>query len=357
MTRIRVGLVGCGTIANIMHLPGVEAMREWGMVELVAVCDAVPEKAREAALRFDAHRHYGDLTAMLEGESFDLLINNTPIPQHFPVTMAALKAGRHVYTQKPMSITVDEATTLIETARAQDRMLAVAPEHPVRPQVRAIRRAIDAGAIGKVTFARVVSSHNGPETHDVPRDSTWFYKQGSSPILDLGVHGLSTITAILGPVRAVSCLSGRSRDVRITTAGPFRGKEIGVEIDDNSLLGLDFGDARFAFMDSTYCMPATLAPHLEIFGTEGTLAVVGVPGAGPLTSLHHFRSDTKEWREIAVPPAPALRDLGVHHMVGCLREGTPLELTGERGRHLVEVMAAAPTAAATGQTQAIGTTF
>src|SRR5437870_9847909 len=122
-----------------------------------------------------------------------------------------------------MTTTVDEATELIEMARSRGLRLASAPEHPVRPVIRKLHELVHGGAIGKVTFARVISSHDGPERHEVPRDSTWFYKPGSNPILDLGVHGLSMITAVLGPVRRLSCMSGRSQDVRMTTKGPFKG--------------------------------------------------------------------------------------------------------------------------------------
>src|SRR5262245_23431439 len=134
-----------------MHLPGIAEMREMGKAELVAVCDAVPEKAKAAAEQYDVPAHFGRLDEMLDQADFDLLVNNTPIPSHFAVTLAALKGGRHVYTQKPMATTVGEATVLIEEAKQRGLKLGVAPEHPVRPVVRALRQLVDEGAIGKVT--------------------------------------------------------------------------------------------------------------------------------------------------------------------------------------------------------------
>src|SRR5438105_4370797 len=110
-----------------MHLPGIATMREMGLVELVAVADVFPEKALAAAEQYDVEAHYGSLDAMLARADFDLLVNNTPIPQHYEVTLQALRAGRHVYTQKPMTTTVAEATHLIEEARDRHLVLAVAP--------------------------------------------------------------------------------------------------------------------------------------------------------------------------------------------------------------------------------------
>ena len=348
-------MVGCGTIATVMHLPGLVQMRDLGKVEIVAVSDAIAEKAKAASEKFGVPAFYSDSDRLLAESDFDLLLNLTPIPEHFGVSLAGLRAGRHVYTQKPMSATVEEATILIDEAAKRGLRLASAPEHPVLPVVQKIGALIRDGAIGKVTFARVQSSHEGPEQHDVPRDSTWFYKPGSSPIFDMGVHGLSRITAILGPVQRISCFSGRTRDVRYHTMNAFKGQRIDVEIDDSSLMLLDFGSAEFGFLDATYCVEATLGPSLEIHGSEGTIAVV--EKGYRLVGIQLYESSKQVWREVEYPAAPPCRDLGVLHLVDCLRDGEPLLLTGERGRHLLDVMIAATTSAAEGRTIEVTTRF
>jgi len=355
MRKVRVALVGCGVIARSMHLPGLKTMEEMGKVELVAVCDVVEEKARAASEWFNVPQCYTDLDKMLKEADFDLLVDTTPIPYHFEVNLAGLQAGKHVYTQKPMTTSVEEATILIEEAKARGVKLGCAPEHPVRALIRQIRALIHEGAIGKVAFAKVRSSHDGPEKHDVPRDSSWYYQPGSSPILDLGVHGLSQITSILGPVKRLACFSGRNVPTRKTLTGPFKGKTIQVHIDDNSLLMLDFGDARFAFLDATYCVMASRGPRMEIYGSEGTIAVSGA--RGDPSPLYLYRLETMEWTQPEVPPDPPVRDLGVLHMVDCLLEDRPLELTSEHGRHLVEIMTRAPEAAREERIVELQTTF
>ncbi|HLZ10522.1 MAG TPA: Gfo/Idh/MocA family oxidoreductase [Chloroflexota bacterium] len=355
MKPIKVGVVGCGTIATVMHLPGLVWMRDQGKVEIVAVTDAIAEKSKAASVAFGVPAHFSDLDRMLSETEFDLLVNLTPIPEHFAVSLAGLRAGRHVYTQKPMSATVDEATTLIDEAAKRGLRLACAPEHPVLPVIQTIETLVRGGAIGKVAFARVQSSHEGPEQHNVPRDSTWFYQAGSSPIVDMGVHGLSRITAILGPVRRIACFSGRSRDVRYHTVNEFKGKRIDVEIDDSSLMMLDFGAAQFAFLDATYCVEATLGPSLEIHGSEGTIAVI--EKGFRLVDIRLFESSKHVWRDVEIPPRSPCRDLGVLHLVDSLREGLPLRLTGERGRHLLDVMTAATRSATEGRTIELTTEF
>ncbi len=351
---IGIALVGCGTIAHVMHLPTIRTLQDSGRARLMAVCDIVPEAARKAAEAFGAPAWYTDLDRMLGEQEFDLLVNSTRIPDHFGVTMAALRAGRNVYTQKPMTTTVDEATVLIDEARRRGLTLACHPDHPVRPAIRALADIVATGGIGKVAFAKVRSSHFGPETHDVPRDSTWFYKPGSDPILDMGVHGLSMITAVLGPVRRLACFSGRTAETRVHTAGAFKGKVIDVEIDDNSQLLMDFGGATYCHLDATYCVAASLAPRIEIFGSKGALAL---SGDGPATRVQRFDPETEAWADVPVDPPQPVRDAGTPHTVGHIVDGTPLVLTAERGRHLVEIMTKASEAAATGRTLDLTTTF
>jgi len=350
---VRIGVVGCGSIARAMHLPGIKQIEALGKARLVAVCDAVQDSARTAAERFGVPRALTRQDDLLAMDDVDVVVNLTPIPQHFAVSLAALRAGKHVYTQKPMTTTVDEATLLIDEARRVGRLLACAPEHAVRPVIRTMAQLVRDGAIGTVAFCRVLSSHDGPEKHDVPRDSTWYYQPGSTPILDLGVHGLSQITSILGPVRRLSCASGRSQQQRITTAGPFKGKRIDVNIDDNSILLLEFGPATFGFLDATYCVEASLSPRLELYGSAGTLAMAA-PGGPP---LQRYDPASRAWQPVEVPAGPDVRDLGVLHLVDSLLSGAPLTLTAEHARHLVEVMTAAPRAAAEGRAIPIHTTF
>lgn len=360
MKPIKVALVGCGAIAHVMHLPGLQTMAEMGMVELVAVADTFADKAQAAADAYGVPYHFTELERLLGEVEFDLLVNTTVIPSHFAVSLTALRAGKHVYTQKPMAATVAEATMLIDEAAQRKVRLASAPEHRVRPLIGKIKELVEQGAIGRVNFAKVRSSHGGPEKHFIPaspRDSTWFYKPGSDPILDLGVHGLSQITSILGPVRRLAAFSGRTLPVRhMVEGGPFSGKRIDVEIDDNSLLMLDFGDAAFALLDATYCLEASLAPRLEIYGSEGTLAVMETRGDEP-PDLRLYQSKTKSWAPVEVPPTPPVKDLGVLHLVDAIREGKPHLLTGEHGRHLLEIMTKAPLAAAEGRTIVLETVF
>lgn len=358
MDRVKVAVVGCGSIAQGMHLPGLKEMESLGKAELVAVCDMLEPMAQSVAAQFEVPAYYTDLDTMLAEADFDVLVNLTIIQNHFAVSLAALRAGKHVYSQKPMTTTVEDATILVDEAKKRGLKLATAPEHPISPANVVIGKLVAEGAIGRVNFAKVVSSHWGPEKQVGPavdrRDSSHFFRIGSGPLYDMGVHGLSQITGILGPAKRVSCVSGKTAPVRHYTGGTKKGQAIDVEVDDNTLLLLDFGEATFAFLDATYCVGATLGPRLEIYGSDGVIALTGHP---PKSTVQLYELATKDWREIEVPERGPVRDLGVQSLVDHLRDGLPLRLTGERGRHLVEIMAKAPEAARLGRTMELTTTF
>ena len=103
---LRAGLVGCGSVSQRGILPHLSHADTRDNVRLVAVADAMEERARETAARFDAGAAFGSVEAMLEGTDLDMVLVATPIPYHFANAMAAIAAGKHVYVQKTMTTTL-----------------------------------------------------------------------------------------------------------------------------------------------------------------------------------------------------------------------------------------------------------
>jgi predicted dehydrogenase len=233
------------------------------------------------------------------------------------------------------------------------------------------RRLIRGGAIGKVAFGRLQSSHGGPAAMAWPADPTWFYQRGAGPLLDMGVYGLDRITGLLGPARRVAAMSGVTAPTRRARGGPFDGVEIPVTEDDNTLLLLDFGDAVFAFVDATFNVLASQSADLELFGSAGSLIVnrPGFPSGPGRLALELFQADAAPglsgWvtpcsLDAEPPPDRAAllaRAVLVDHLVDCLELGTRPVTGADRARHVLEIMLAAQTAAREGRTVELQTTF
>jgi predicted dehydrogenase len=299
------------------------------------------------------------------------VLNLTPIYAHYETSMEVLTAGVHLVTEKPLASTLAQATDICAVAAAKHLLVVCAPYEMLKPEWAEARRLIRSGAVGKVAFARLQSSHGGPASMAWPADPTWFYQEGAGPLLDMGAYGLDRITGLLGPARRVSAFSGISQPVRYARGGTFDGLEITATVDDNTLLLLDFGEATFAFLDATFNVLASKSAALEMFGSAGTL-IVNRPGAdaGPgRLPLEVFRTDAVAglpgWispRSLdAAPPqdrtALLARAILVEHLAECLATGTRPVTGADRARHVLEIMLAAQTAASEGRTVDLETTF
>jgi predicted dehydrogenase len=227
-----------------------------------------------------------------------------------------------------------------------------------------------AGAIGKACFARVRSSHGGPAVGAWPLDPTWFYQKGSGPLLDMGVYGIHDITGLLGPAKRVVAYSGITEPVRTVRGGPFKGKEIEVTEDDNTLMMLDFGESTFAVIDGTYNVNAAKSPQIEIFGRAGTLNLYNTQGNDPQAPLELFRLDAAPGMDGWITPrAPGRktavelewdrlhRALLVKHLAECVRDGAHPVPSAEHARHALEIMLKSIESARSGKVLDLETTF
>jgi predicted dehydrogenase len=361
MDKVRVAVLGCGVIAEKVYLPKIMQMNR---ASLVAVCDVIGERAEASQRRYGVPRSYTHLDDMLAEEGFDLLVNLTNIPVHYDLNLQVLQAGKHLYSEKPLAYTVEQATELIELARARGVKLGSAPPTMLCGVNARVRSLIEEGAIGKVAFAKIFSSHGGAAYYPAwPNDPTWFHKKGSGPLLDLGVYGLHTITGILGPVKRLSAYSGISDPVRYVRGGPYKGKRIEVEEDDLTLVTLDFGDTTFATIDGSFCVRASRTPFMEIYGADGTITANPMYWIGEGSPLSLWRDDVKlgvrGWTEVQVQPEEmdwTVAD-GVKHLVDCILEDREPIISGEHARHVVEIMAASKESARTGRSRELATTF
>jgi len=370
--RIRLGIVGAGMISTVEagFLPGLSRMRD--RVEVVAITSRTKARAEAVAREWQIPAVFDSLEAMLDGAEIDAVLNLTPIEAHYEVNMRALEAGKHLVTEKPLAATLAQANEICALADRRGLVVLCAPADMLSLEWADARRLVRSGAVGKVAFARLQSSHSGPAAMAWPADPTWFYQKGAGPLLDMGVYGIDRITGLLGPARRVAAMSGLVAPRRVARGGPFDGRQIDVTEDDNTLLLLDFGDAAFAMIDATFNVQASLSPELELFGMAGTL-IVNRPGAvrdgGGDRTIELFRTDAAPGLAGWITPASldALprenradrysRAVLVDHLVDCIA-GDARPVTGaDRARHVLEIMLAAKTAAREGRTVELTTRF
>lgn len=187
MNKLKVGMIGCGGIALGKHLPSLSKIPE---VELVAFCDDVEEKARQAAAQFggESAKVYTDYRELLQDASIDVVHICTPNATHAEIAIAALEAGKHVNCEKPMAKTAAEARKMYEASLKTDKKLTISYQNRFRPDSIYLKKACDNGELGEIYFAKA---------HAIRRRAvpTWGVfldeeMQGGGPLIDIGTHAL-----------------------------------------------------------------------------------------------------------------------------------------------------------------------
>ncbi|ASS66110.1 MULTISPECIES: Gfo/Idh/MocA family oxidoreductase [unclassified Paenibacillus] len=201
MSKLRVGIIGCGGIANGKHLP---ALSQNGNVELAAFCDIVEEKARQAADQYgiDGAAVYTDYQELLKDGSLDIVHVLTPNDSHSPISVAALDAGKHVMCEKPMAKTAEEARAMLEAARRSGKKLTIGYNNRFRPDSQHLKKVCEAGELGEIYYAKA---------HAIRRRAvpTWGVfldeeKQGGGPLIDIGTHALDLTLWMMDNYKPVS---------------------------------------------------------------------------------------------------------------------------------------------------------
>jgi predicted dehydrogenase len=352
-SKMRIGLAGCGNISDIY----IENSRRFDNYEVVACADALPERAREKAAKFGIARACG-LEELLGDRSIGLLLNLTNPQSHASVDLAALSAGKHVYSEKPLAIDRDEGARLIQAASSKGLRLGCAPDTFLGGRLQTMRELIDTGAIGTVVggFASMAchgheSWHPGPE---------FYYKKGAGPIFDMGPYYLTALASILGPVRRLSGAVATSFPSRRISSQPLAGRDIEVEVPTHVSGNLEFAAGAVVTTLVTFDVWDSHLPRLELYGSEGSLAICDAdPLAGPnifggdlflrrakdadwngFPSELPRRGERSPWERI-VPRFPYVgnsRGVGLADMVDALERGRAPRADASLAFHVLEVM-------------------
>ncbi len=351
---VKLALLGCGDVAQRDYLP--EMHRLAGRAEIVAVCGRTPDRAREVAARYEIPAWYDDLDRMLAESDGDAVINLTPIQTHTETTLAAFAAGKHVYSEKPVATSLDEARRIRDEAARRGLTLVCAPSVLLFPQVRFAQDLVNGGSIGTVYTALGRGYGGVPPWEGYPSDPSPFFARGGGPLADMGVYPLHALTGILGPATRVSAFAAQAQDSFVAVDGPYAGKRVPIEVEDNWHLMLDLGDGRLASVTANNVARDSRAPQMELFGLEGTISVDLLDVSAPVeTSL-----SGKGWQSHSVPHQRAKGPdhlLGVEHLVDCLISGAEPIADIEHAIHVIEIMEAAAQSAASGQAVNLSTTW
>ena len=202
MKKVKVAVIGCGSIARKRHLPEYNSNTH---VEIVAVCDIVENRAVQMAEEYGA-TPFTDYKEMLELEEVDAVSVCLPNYLHAAVTITALNAQKHVLCEKPMAISIEEAEAMNKAAETNQKKLMIAHNQRFVSSHQKAKQLIDSGSLGKIYSFRTTFGHGGPENWSIDGSSSWFFNKKEAfvgAMGDLGVHKADLIRYLIGEVEEV----------------------------------------------------------------------------------------------------------------------------------------------------------
>ncbi|GAA2208684.1 Gfo/Idh/MocA family oxidoreductase [Nonomuraea monospora] len=303
-------------------------------MRVVAVADLDTDRAAAVAREHDV-RVSGTLGAVLSLAEVELVVNLTIPAAHAAVALESLRAGKHVYGEKPLAMDLDEAAKVMAEAEQRGLRVGGAPDTFLGAGLQSAVHALRSGAIGEPIAVTAATQSLGPESwHPSPE---FLYARGGGPLFDLGPYYLTALVSMLGPVSRVAAGTRKAREQRVIGSGPKAGTLFPVEVPTHVNALLDFPGSATA--SATFSFDSAVNRRLiEIIGTEGALSLPD-PNTfeGPL--LVRGPSDL-DWRELPVTGTTAGRGIGVLDMARSIRAGTPHRASGALAYHVLELMSA-----------------
>lgn len=333
MEKVRIGIVGIGAISGI-YLENITT--RFTEMEIVGVCDLIPERAQKAVENYGIPRQYATMYDMFADPSVEIVLNLTRPYEHYEVSKAALLAGKHVYSEKPLAATLEEGKELVRLAEENGLMLGGAPDTFMGAGIQTCRKLIDDGYIGTpVGAAGFMVCHGHESWHP---DPDFYYQHGGGPLFDMGPYYITALINLLGGVSAVSGMAKASFPQRMITSEPHKGETITVRVPTHVAGLLQFGSGAVGTLFTTFDVHYWDSARLEVYGSEGTLIVPDPNGFGGPVRL--FRPDDGQVRELPVifPYSGNSRAVGLADMAKALRTGREFRPNYHQTYHVLEIM-------------------
>jgi predicted dehydrogenase len=323
--RVRIGIVGTGSVFGNAYGPELRMLEYRGLARVVAGCDSVPGKEVRFRSWFPSARFSTRPQDVIEDDAVEVVVVLTPHATHAEISLEALRAGKHVMVEKPMSLSLAEGARMVQLSRDAGLVLVCAPHVVLSATYQAIWTRLRKGEIGEVALARARYGEFGDHQRAV----------GSAlhGILDLAVYNITSLTGWLGPAVSVTAMSGPS---------------------DAHLL-LRHADGAISVVTSGWSMHQTRGPALELYGREGVIQMLGADWDPD--GYERWLPADRVWRIHPDADLEYVFTAGLEHLVRCVRSHEEPIVTPEQAYHVLEIMLKAGESASGGVTRAIDSTF
>ncbi|MEI8094795.1 MAG: Gfo/Idh/MocA family oxidoreductase [Spirochaetales bacterium] len=340
--KVRIGIVGCGNISPSYF----NAAKKFNILEIAGCTDLIAERSAEKA------KEYGTVaytpSELFARKDIDLIINLTPPNEHAKVSLAALKAGKHVHSEKPLATNLADGQAILALAKEKGLLVGCAPDTFLGAGLQTARKVIDDGWIGKVFGGTAFFLGSGMESWHPNPD--FFFQPGGGPMLDLGPYYVTALINTLGPVAQVSGFVTKGRETRLITSQEHYGETIQVNVPTHQAGVLKFHSGAIVNVAISFDVQAHQHKPLELYGTLGSLELPDPNNFGGPVRLA-TNAGKREWNDVGLSHnyADNMRSIGAADLAHAIVGNRPHRASGELAYHALEVMLAFETSSKTGR--------
>jgi predicted dehydrogenase len=353
MKPVNVGCIGCGNISGQY----LSMQQNFPAVRMVACADLVREKAQAAAAQYGIERVLTP-EALLSDPEVEVVLNLTVPKAHFPVSLAALRGGKHVYVEKPLAVSREEGQELVAASRRSGLRIACAPDTFLGAGLQTCRKLIDDAQLGEITaFTAFMISRGHEHWHPDPE---FYYQAGGGPMFDMGPYYLTALLNLLGPMKRVAGFTSVAIGRRTITSQPKRGQVIEVETPDHYAGVIEFRSGVVGSIIQSFAMRNAdyeSSHPIVIYGTKATLKVPDPNGFDGMPLIRHEGGD-EGWHE--VPHAFVRgygRSVGLADLAWAIRSGRPHRCSLEQAYCVLDAMQGFRDASENGSAHAIAMSY
>ena len=344
MDKVKVGIIGCGNISGIYF----KMMREVynNILEVTACADLDLARAKAKAAEYPGVKAMA-VRKLLADPEIKIVVNLTIPKAHYAVALKALKAGKHVYGEKPLAITRIQGRRLLALAQEKNLLVGNAPDTFMGGGIQTCRKLIDDGVIGEPVAATAFMMCRGHESWHP--DPEFYYQVGGGPMFDMGPYYLTALVNLLGAVKRVTGSARISFPTRTITSAKKNGTVIPVEVPTHVAGVIDFANGAVGAIIMSFDVVSHTLPCIQIHGSKGSLEVPDPNGFGGVVKI--CKAGDAAWSEVKLTHAADInRGMGMADMAcSILRPGRPHRASGELAFHVLDLMHAFHDASAKGR--------
>lgn len=329
--RIKIGILGCTEKSDIYF----KTLRNFGVLDIDACGDIVLERAKQKASEYNIPKAY-NINGLLSDPEINIVVNLTVPNSHAEIALAALTAGKSVYNEKPLAVNTEDAGRILKLAKDKKLLVGCAPDTFLGTTLQTCRKLIDEGLIGEPIAANAFMLCPGYENwHPEP---AYLYQPGSGPMFEIGIHYITALINLIGPVRRVTGLTRTTYAERTIISKPQSGLKIKVNTPTYIAGIMNFINGAIGTIVATFDVAATQLPHIEIYGTKGTLSI-SYPGNYEGAINVKLIGD-EGWKEVQIIQGyfTEKRGIGIADMACALISGRQHRANGELAYHVLEIM-------------------